>query len=116
MNGQHCAHRQHTANDRYWGDGGDGSGRNQLGLTLMRVRDELGPNPEFEAQRSRTHPEHARGRVEGRRDEGMTKEAVKEGGLSQTLVVRAHVAVVLAICAWFAWCSCDGVGVSGIPS
>lgn len=32
---------EHTANDSYWGDGGDGSGRNQLGQTLMRVRAEL---------------------------------------------------------------------------
>ena len=32
---------EHTKNDRYWGDGGDGSGRNQLGKTLMRVREEL---------------------------------------------------------------------------
>ncbi|CAF1495664.1 unnamed protein product, partial [Rotaria sordida] len=27
---------EHTINDSYWGDGGDGSGRNQLGITLMR--------------------------------------------------------------------------------
>ncbi|HEX8913443.1 MAG TPA: NADAR family protein [Humisphaera sp.] len=32
---------EHTANDDYWGDGGDGSGRNMLGQVLMRVRDEL---------------------------------------------------------------------------
>ena len=32
---------EHTSNDAYWGDGGDGSGRNMLGLVLMRVRDEL---------------------------------------------------------------------------
>jgi ribA/ribD-fused uncharacterized protein len=32
---------EHTANDAYWGDGGDGSGRNRLGQLLMRVRDEL---------------------------------------------------------------------------
>ena len=32
---------EHVADDKYWGDGGDGSGRNQLGKTLMRVRDEL---------------------------------------------------------------------------
>ncbi len=29
---------EHTANDSYWGDGGDGSGRNMLGKTLMAVR------------------------------------------------------------------------------
>lgn len=27
--------------DRYWGDGGDGSGKNRLGFTLMQVRAEL---------------------------------------------------------------------------
>jgi N-glycosidase YbiA len=32
---------EHTANDSYWGDGGDGSGRNVLGRILMSVRDEL---------------------------------------------------------------------------
>lgn len=32
---------EHTTNDSYWGDGGDGSGRNMLGRILMRVRDEL---------------------------------------------------------------------------
>jgi len=32
---------EHTANDSYWGDGGDGSGRNMLGIILMRVREEL---------------------------------------------------------------------------
>ncbi|OWK40537.1 GTP cyclohydrolase II [Fimbriiglobus ruber] len=32
---------EHTANDDYWGDGGDGSGKNRLGQLLMRVRDEL---------------------------------------------------------------------------
>ena len=32
---------EHTANDAYWGDGGDGSGKNRLGQLLMRLRDEL---------------------------------------------------------------------------
>ena len=32
---------EHTANDRYWADGGDGTGRNRLGELLMQVRDEL---------------------------------------------------------------------------
>ena len=34
---------EHTRNDHYWGDGGDGSGRNRLGVLLMRLRDELRP-------------------------------------------------------------------------
>jgi N-glycosidase YbiA len=32
---------EHTENDRYWGDGGDGSGQNKLGQILMQVREEL---------------------------------------------------------------------------
>ena len=32
---------EHTTNDPYWGDGGDGSGKNQLGITLMKVRNRL---------------------------------------------------------------------------
>lgn len=29
---------EHTANDSYWGDGGDGKGKNMLGRILMEVR------------------------------------------------------------------------------
>lgn len=32
---------EHTRNDRYWGDGGDGTGRNRLGEILMKIRAEL---------------------------------------------------------------------------
>jgi len=32
---------EHTENDPYWGDGGDGSGKNMLGQVLMRIRSEL---------------------------------------------------------------------------
>jgi len=32
---------EHTANDSYWADGGDGSGRNMLGQLLMQLREEL---------------------------------------------------------------------------
>ena len=32
---------EHTANDAYWGDGGDGGGKNRLGRILMQVREEL---------------------------------------------------------------------------
>ena len=32
---------EHTTNDSYWGDGGDGSGQNMLGIILMEIRDEL---------------------------------------------------------------------------
>jgi len=32
---------EHTKNDSYWGDGGDGSGLNMLGELLMQIREEL---------------------------------------------------------------------------
>jgi len=32
---------EHTKNDSYWADGGDGSGRNMLGILLMRLREEM---------------------------------------------------------------------------
>lgn len=32
---------EHTSNDAYWADGGDGTGQNKLGLVLMEVRDQL---------------------------------------------------------------------------
>lgn len=32
---------EHTRNDRYWADGGDGSGKNMLGKLLMLVRNEI---------------------------------------------------------------------------
>ena len=30
---------QHTRNDKYWGDGGNGTGKNRLGILLMKLRD-----------------------------------------------------------------------------
>lgn len=32
---------EHTENDAYWGDGGDGTGKNKLGKILMKVRTHL---------------------------------------------------------------------------
>lgn len=32
---------EHTENDDYWGDGGDGSGKNRLGKLLMQLRTQL---------------------------------------------------------------------------
>jgi N-glycosidase YbiA len=32
---------EHTVNDSYWGDGGDGSGKNMLGKILVEIREEL---------------------------------------------------------------------------
>jgi len=36
-----CILIEHTTNDDYWGDGGDGKGQNRLGVLLMRLREEL---------------------------------------------------------------------------
>ncbi len=32
---------EHTENDTYWADGGDGSGKNMLGIILMEVRERI---------------------------------------------------------------------------
>jgi len=32
---------EHTSDDTYWGDGGDGSGTNMLGILLMKLREQL---------------------------------------------------------------------------
>lgn len=32
---------EHTRNDKYWGDGGDGSGKNMLGKLLMELRSQF---------------------------------------------------------------------------
>jgi len=48
---------EHTANDRYWGDGGDGSGANMLGKLLEQVRSELSiPTATFIAPPWVNHP------------------------------------------------------------
>jgi ribA/ribD-fused uncharacterized protein len=41
---------EHTANDSYWGDGGDGGGKNRLGHLLMRLRAELRAESERPAE------------------------------------------------------------------
>jgi len=38
---------EHTSNDSYWGDGGDGSGKNKLGILLMRLRAQY---PEYDGE------------------------------------------------------------------
>ncbi len=35
---------EHTTNDNYWADGGDGTGKNMLGKILMEVREQLKEN------------------------------------------------------------------------
>jgi N-glycosidase YbiA len=36
-----CKLVEHTKNDKFWADGGNGSGQNKLGILLMQLRDEL---------------------------------------------------------------------------
>ncbi len=43
---------EHTVNDRFWGDGGDGTGKNMLGNCLMDLRKRL-------RNEERTHYEHS---------------------------------------------------------
>ena len=38
---------EHTSHDSYWGDGGDGSGKNVLGLLLMELRNELRQSEQY---------------------------------------------------------------------
>jgi ribA/ribD-fused uncharacterized protein len=46
----------HTPNDHYWGDGGDGSGKNMLGHILMEVRAALSQDQNFAiAPTQKTH-------------------------------------------------------------
>ncbi|WP_379138316.1 NADAR family protein [Paenibacillus sp. sgz500958] len=39
-----CSLIEHTSNDSYWADGGDGTGKNMLGVILMEIRSSL---PEY---------------------------------------------------------------------
>ena len=43
---------EHTANDSYWADGGDGSGENKLGKLLMQVRSELQASGQYHVDTS----------------------------------------------------------------
>jgi N-glycosidase YbiA len=49
---------EHTENDDYWGDGGDGSGKNMLGRILMQVRESLRLSQDFPALTSSVDSEH----------------------------------------------------------
>ena len=40
---------EHTKNDKYWGDGGNGKGKNMLGKLLVILREELS-KPESESE------------------------------------------------------------------
>ena len=38
---EHAELIEHAPHDSYWGDGGDGTGKNRLGRLLMELRDQL---------------------------------------------------------------------------
>lgn len=39
---------EHTSNDSYWGDGGNGKGKNMLGILLMEIRENIKNEKESE--------------------------------------------------------------------
>ena len=61
---------EHTANDSYWGDGGDGSGKNRLGQLLMQVRKELSKQTHEHKFTSQSSPDHG---ILGRESHGKKK-------------------------------------------
>lgn len=42
-----CILIEHTTNDSYWGDNGDGTGKNMLGIMLMEIRNNYPEKKEF---------------------------------------------------------------------
>nr|WP_052702820.1 NADAR domain-containing protein [Paenibacillus beijingensis] len=59
MSTGNCLLVEHTSNDSFWGDNGDGTGRNMLGQILMEVRNEQeGYSPEFFLPQWIVYPEH----------------------------------------------------------
>lgn len=53
-----CRLIEHTSNDSYWADGGDGTGQNKLGLILMEIRNSLeGYREEYYLPQWRAYPE-----------------------------------------------------------
>ena len=52
---ENCKLVEHTKNDSYWGDGGDGTGKNRLGELLMKVRQTL-KTPKVVSLRSQPKP------------------------------------------------------------
>ena len=45
-----CHLVERSPNDKYWGDGGDGTGRNMMGITLMKVRQHIRAEWELEME------------------------------------------------------------------
>ena len=41
METKDCKLVEHTRNDKFWADGGNGTGQNKLGMLLMRLRGDL---------------------------------------------------------------------------
>lgn len=47
---------EHTSNDSYWGDGGDGSGKNMLGRILMEIRTDLNKDGPYDELKTMMEP------------------------------------------------------------
>jgi ribA/ribD-fused uncharacterized protein len=59
MSTGNCILVEHTSIDSFWGDNGDGTGRNMLGQLLMEVRNEQESySPEFFLPQWMVYPEH----------------------------------------------------------
>lgn len=51
-----CQIVEHTTNDSYWGDGGNGLGKNMLGIILMEIRDELLKDGNYDELKASLNP------------------------------------------------------------
>ena len=75
---------EHTWNDSYWGDGGDGKGRNRLGELLMQVRASLGTAKTGDAKKHST----AFGKLLSRHSSKRTKD--DNYGVEENCTGRHH--------------------------
>ena len=80
---------EHTPYDKFWGDGGDGSGQNQLGMLLMEIRHDLKTlqaslrQENDHAARSHINADSHHERVQTVRSDSTEKDG--SNGLSSTL-------------------------------
>ena len=74
---------EHSPYDSYWGDGGDGSGKNRLGILLMKLRREMKPKPSVSAP-SPPSPIHSRPPPPTTIAEWLQKDGSTGSGLSST--------------------------------
>lgn len=80
---------EHTPYDKFWGDGGDGSGQNHLGLLLMEIRHDLkmlqaSLRQENDHARSRINADSHRERVQSMAQRSDSTEKDGSNGLSSS--------------------------------